>query len=260
MSDMKTTTLLAATALLALSACDDGVTDPRVDEGSVTVAFTAVSAPGATRPAPVPGLARSVAVQGRNGTLVLDELHIVVEEFELKRISDDDCESGDDDCEEFEAPVAFVSVPLDGGSAVAAVSDIAPGVYDELEFEVDDLDDDEPASARLLSEIRAGFPDWPEDASMLVVGSFTPTGGEPRAFRVYLEAEVEVEVDLTPPVTIAGDGEDRVFTVRLDPSRWFTDGVGGVRNLALLDFDTTGRVAELEVEIEDGIVEVEFDG
>lgn len=249
-------------ALAGLAGCDQG-TGPE-DPAEVAVAFRASVASPAPSPmaSASPTLARSVVVEGSGGTLAIDELYVIVAEFELKRVSDDHCAEEDDACEKFEAPPTFVQVPLDGGRSAAVTGTVEPGTYDELDFEIEDLDDDDDedgqATAQLLGEIRARFPDWPRDASLLVIGTFTPTGGSATPFRVYFEAEVEVELDLAPPVIVPADG-DALFTVELDPARWFVDGLGRVRNLALLDFAATGRVAELEVEVENGFVSVEFD-
>ena len=152
---------------------------------------------------------------------------------------------------------------MDGGSTVAVSATVEPDSYDELDFEIEDLDDDDdgedgPSTADLMADIRDRFPDWPKDASLLVVGTFTPEGGSPVPFRVYFEAEVEVELDLSPPVVIADSGSP-TFAVELSPGAWFRDGTGGVRNLSLLDYDQTGTVAELEVEVENGFVGVEFE-
>ena len=188
-------------------------------------------------------------------------------EFELERISDDGCSNlvDDDACEKFEAAPVFVDVPLDGGQTVAVTAPVDPDTYDELDFEIEDLEDDEddPVKAQqieaLMAAILAEFPDWPREASMLVTGTFTPTGGSPQAFRAYFEAEVEIEIELVPPVTVTDDGNGATFTVNIDPSLWFTNPDGTVRNLAELDYDATGQVVEFEVEIENGFTELEFE-
>ncbi|HUP19479.1 MAG TPA: hypothetical protein VM778_05950 [Gemmatimonadota bacterium] len=257
-------TALTAIAALGAVACDD--TAGPVQGVQVAVAFSGTAGAAAAPSASGSLLGtRDVTLAGTNGTLVIEELRIIVAEFELERLNAGDCEEEDDACEKFEAPPAFVNVPLDGGQTVAVTAVVAPDTYDELEFEIEDLDDDEedPVEARrieeLLVEIRAEFPDWPRDASMLIVGTFTPTDGEPVPFRVYFEAEVEIELDLVPPVTIAEDDSGATFTVTLNPSLWFVRGDGTVMNLAAFDYDATGTLVEFEFEMENGFTEIEFD-
>lgn len=251
----------AVLCALAAGACGDTTGPAGVDRVDVQfAAVTSAADPGSTQDG-------SIELTGSNGTVRIDEMHIIVAEFELERTPDALCVDGDDgdDCEEFEAGPSFVNVPLDGAGVLAVRHMVPAGTYHELEFEVEDLEDDEddPEEAQLIAalrtQIRAQFPDWPANASMLLVGSFTPTGGDPVPFRVYFEAEIEIELDLVPPVVIDGAGGDPVFTVRIDPNLLVRNSDGTVRNFALLDYDATGRVVAFELEIENSITEVEFD-
>jgi hypothetical protein len=139
-----------------------------------------------------------------------------------------------------------------------AAGTVPAGTYTELEFEVDDLDDDEGASQDLLSDIRADFPNWPEDASMIVVGSFTPTDGMSRRFATYFEAEIEVERSLNPALEVTNDGFSRELIVRLDPARWFENADGTMQDLSQSDFEDSGTVIEFEAEFEEGVTEIEY--
>jgi hypothetical protein len=137
------------------------------------------------------------------------------------------------------------------------------GFYDEFELEVEDLEDDEnypgyaEAIAALRTQIATSFSDWPEEASVRVEGSFTPTGGVARPFVAYIDAEVEVELDLSPPLEV-GEGAEATLDVVLSPERWFVRENGSLVDLSAFDYQATGEVLELEVEIEDGF-EVEID-
>lgn len=259
MIDRRLTGAGAALCVLAASACGDA-TGPE-DSNRVAVRFAAVI------PAPAQGsvVGSSLELTGSNGTLRIDEMYFIVAEFELEGHDDACNDDWNDDCEEFEAPPAFLDVPLDGSGVIAVRHTVPAGTYHKLDFEVEDLDDDDEDDsakaqqiAALRSQILAQFSDWPRDASMLVVGSFTPNGGDATPFRVYFEAEIEIERDLVPPVVIDGTGS-HAFTVRIDPDMLFRNGDGTVRNLAPLDFTLTGQAIEFEVEIENGISEIEFD-
>lgn len=223
-------------------------------------------------PPPLSDRPALVQYDGTNGTLVIDEILMIVSEMELEEENgcDDDDGLGDqtfDHCEDFEAEPHLIDLPLDGSPISVFSALIAPGVYDELDFEVedidiDDIDDDEKegALAALRDEVRALVPDWPDNASMYVTGTFQPEGGEPVAFRTFIEAEVEVELDLIPNLVIGNDGvANRDLIIDIRPDLWFLDNQGFVRDLSQWDYDTTGQLLELEIEIENGFFEVEFD-
>lgn len=266
------TAFLALLAAASLGACDDGL---GVDgPGNVAVAFrTADAASASTAPAAAPAGAplRQVTLEGTNGTLVLDEVYMIVDEVELDTV-DDDCDDGsiddgsDDDgasCADFEVGPRLVALPLDGAPVTAFAATVAPGRYDELEFEIEHLDDDDDDRARnqaLRAEILALVADWPEEASIYVTGTFQADGADPVAFRVFVDAEIEIELELSPPLVVGDDGlGDRELVVDVRPDLWFGNGQGGVIDLTAWDYDDTGRILELEIEIEDGFIEVEFD-
>ncbi len=254
------TTILAP---LALAACGDSVTGGSGGGGDakpVAIRF-GVSAGAATNAAPLgpsrqEGQGDQLVVTGANGTLTITDIRMIVAEFEVD--GDDDvnaCQQngGGDDCEDFQAGPLFIDLPLTGSTVPVSTGEIPPGTYDEVEFEVEDLDDDEENAAErqrieaLLAQVRAQFADWPRDASMLVTGTFTPTGGQPRAFRVFIEAEIEVEVDLNPPLVITESSTSRDVSILLDPAAIFRSG-NNVLDLS----QSNGRLLEIEIEIENG--------
>lgn len=264
---------LALLGTFLLAGCGDsiGVDGPQ----DVTLSFrTAEVQPSSAPAADVIGPAGApIQFDGTNGTLVIDQVLMIVSEVELDSedsCDDDDAPSGEsfDDCEDFEADPYLVDLPLDGSPISVFSALIAPGVYDELEFEIEDIDlddlgdDDEKERGimELRDQVRALVPDWPEKASMYVTGTFQPMDGEPEAFRTFIEAEIEVELDLIPNLVIGEDGmANRDLIVDVRPDLWFIDHQGQVRDLREWDYDTTGRILELEIEIENGFIEVEFD-
>jgi hypothetical protein len=271
-----------ALALLATYACDGGtgVDGPQ----NVAVNFRVVTSTGAAAaqaplspavvasdgPAAVVG--PPMVIEGTNGTLRIDEIRLIVAEVELDSdddrcggTGDDDGSVDDDDCD-FEAPPAFMDIPLDGEPVRVLDGLIAPGTYDELEFEIEDLEDDEEDAefaaeiATLRERILDEFPDWPRKATALVVGVFDSPETGAVSFRVYLEAEIEVERRLTPALVVGADGGvEGELTVDIMPHLWFTRSDGSVMPLHVYDFDTTGEVLEFEVEMEHGFVEIEID-
>lgn len=268
------TRITAAALLVFAGACESGVTPPEDGQARVQIGFRAASpdasgsAASATAP-PARVSAGQMEISGTNGTLTIDNVRFIVSEFELER-DDDACEDAegaeeedDDACEEVERGPRFVELPLDGETALVVEEDVPAGTYEELEFEIEDVeldDDEDDDEARriqeLFAEIRSEFEDWPEEASLVVVGTFTPTDGEASDVRAYFEAEIEIEQEFDPPRALS---ENESITVMVDPGFWFRRPDGTVLDLSEFDFETMGRVLEFEVEMEDGFVGLEFD-
>lgn len=243
---------LAAIAVVA-AACDDAGPNTNVSVRMASPAQAGLSA----------AADGGLDIAGTNGTLHISTLKLIVDEFELDKLSND---CNDDvpgvDCEKFERKLFAVDVPLGSGAVTIDREQIAAGTYTELEFEVKDLEDesgDEDAArlAALLAELRAQHPDWPARASMLIEGTFTPVGGAPQGFRAYFEAEIEIEYALSP-VLVVDETSTSGVTIDLRPDLWFRNLDGTVRDLSLLDYPTTATTVEFEVEFEDGI-RIEFD-
>ncbi|WP_420129002.1 hypothetical protein [Longimicrobium sp.] len=246
----------AAAALLALSACADNPAAGGGGDNTVRLRFgvaggQALASAGRFQTSGT----EQLTITGANGTLRIDDLRMVMAEFELdgdddvNRCSDD--AGAADDCEDFNAGPMFIDFPLTGGPVPVSSGNVPAGTYEEVEFEVEDLDDDEENPAerarieQLRAQILAQFPDWPRGASLLVVGTFTPTGGAPQSFRAFVEAEIEIETELSPRLVV-GVGESRSVDVLLDPAILFRNG-NNVLNLA----QSSAR-DELEIRIENG--------
>lgn len=231
--------LLLAAALM-LAACDTG--EPDVAEAPVTLSF-AIADPGASA-------VSTREISGPNGILTLDRVALVVAEFELEGrrgacAEQEDGELEIEDCEEFELPPFFADLPLDGGAVRLGVDMVAPGTYSELEFEVENLDDD-GRERTVLDHIRTDVADWPEEASLYVEGQFSDGGGS-RSFRAFFDAEVEVELELVPPLVVV-EGDPATVAVEIDLDLWFRTRSGAVLDLSAFDYDATGRISEFEFE------------
>jgi hypothetical protein len=142
---------------------------------------------------------------------------------------------GDDSGEcEFDAGPLFLDLPLDGSQLTVATGAVPPGTYDHVRFRVKDLDtdgdddadddNDDAAEAALFQQVRAQFADWPEEASMRVTGTFTPTGGAARPFTAYLDAEVRLLLPITPPLAVTEGSAAGQVTVLVDPAVIFRTG------------------------------------
>lgn len=248
----KTLMMLMATGVVA--ACDSS-TD--VDgAANVGVSFTTASQ--------VESSTSSIVVGGSNGSLTIDAIHVVVAEFELEgALAACDETFDDDDCEEVESGPFLVQVPTDGGTLQVATAWVPLGSYTELEWEVEDLDfeeddfdDQDIQTVRSDIDALVGAGVWPEEASMVVMGSFLAEGETtPTPFTTFFAAEIEVEMDLVPPLDLNEESASREITIVLSPDIWFRNTDGTVMNLAAL----SDQLVEFEAEFEDGIIELELD-
>lgn len=248
-------TLLTAALIPLAAACADST--GAGGAGRVAVRFStasgaalhSLSGPAAFNHVPATG---AMTLAGTNGTLVLQDIRLIVSEIELERVGAG-CvgEDDGDDCEEFEGGPFLVNL-LDGTADEVVNASIPAGSYSEFEFEVEDLDadDDDDGAERqvmqsVLAQMRQGYPGFPSDASMVVHGTFTPTGGAAQQFTVYFEAEIEAEQKFATPFRVPEDG---AITVTLNPGLWFKPGTQVV-NLAALN----GRTVEFEAEFKGGL-------
>lgn len=259
----RTRLLLPIVTLTLAAACDGEATG--AGGGRVAIRFAGSIGARAAQAVAFShaGTADVLTLTGTNGTLRIEDVRLIVSELELEQ-PDGGCPGtagddghADDGCEEFESGPFLVDLPLGTGSVTLATDEVAPGTYDELEFEVEDLEaeEDDDAGERqaiqsLLSQLRSVYPDFPTGASMVAHGTFTPAGSTAaQPFTVYFDAEIEVEMDLEPPVTVPGASS---LTVHVDPAAWFKPGAQVV-NLAALD----GRIIEFHSQLRDGMQEVD---
>lgn len=93
----------------------------------------------------VAGAPQGAPITGTNGLLDITDIRVIVEEFELEPVEVPDCDVEPEPaaCEDFEARYFFIDVPLTGAPVTVVQQDIPAGLYDELEFEVDDVEVDD---------------------------------------------------------------------------------------------------------------------
>ena len=264
MSELRPTIAIVMSLLLA--ACGDA-TAP-ASRSAVAVRFGSSTARAGAVSSALASVQQQAAdelvLRGTNGTLRITNVSFIVAELELE------CErtvSAPVACAEFKAPPSFVKLPLGTGSVTAASTDVPAGAYTELEFEIENLeaDSDDSATERaqvaaLFTTIRAMHPDFPAKASMVVEGSFTPSGStQATPFRTYFDAEIEVEMDLRPAFIVSSAGASRTLSVDVQPQQWFVRGDGTVMDLSRLDYSRTRALVEFEFEMDRGFRTVRFD-
>jgi hypothetical protein len=210
--------LIATLLTVGVAACGDGVGPG--DDATVSLSFT-TRAPGAAAAA---GFSASVMadtlVDGTN-TLVITKGEIVLREIELKKQAYDDCNESmsDDDCEEFETGPILVDLPLNGSVETEITIAPPPDTYDELEFDIHKVSNDDPEDA----QFRGDYPHM-IGKSIRIEGSYNGS-----TFVFETDLSVEQEFDL-PPITITETTGAVNVTVLLDLDQWFRDGAGNLVN------------------------------
>jgi hypothetical protein len=248
-------TLVAAA--LTIAACDDSTGPGFGGAPDATLSFAVVQPTAgsiATQPTYLGmGPQAVVITDGAGRTLDITQIQVVLEDVELDRQFDDDCNDVDA-CEKFEIGPVLIDLPVEGGIVTPFNTQIPADVYDELEVEIDDAEDDSTSA-----QFFAANPSWPREASMRIVGTFDANDGAgPQPFDVYLEISAEIERELNPPLVVTDStNQDVNVTVQIDVAAWFNDGSGLVdpRDLATND----DLVDDMEDRIEESFEAFEDD-
>jgi len=208
---------------IMLAGCGGAGTGPTGSAPVVLkVASRAASQPAATTTAfDVTSPEAGTFTDGAN-TLVLTRVALVLREIELKRADREGLCSGDgdDDCEELELQPRLLEVPLSSGPERSFTASVAPGRYDEIEFEIHKPEDGSG------DDSDTGFlQQHPEFAgvSIRVEGSWN---GEAFTFTSGVNAEQEASLD--PVLVVSEGGGETELTLFVDLSIWFADGSGSL--------------------------------
>ncbi len=222
---MRNAALLLLGAAALLGACDSS-TGPGADgTGNVTLSVTSRPAgqPAQSGTVPLMTAASDMLTDAQENELVVTKVEIVLREIELERISDDACDSfafDDDGCEKFATGPILLEVPLNGEIEQLITIEADTGVYDEVEFDMHKVSNDDPGDAAL----RQQHPDM-VGKSIRVQGTFN---GQP--FTYETDIDEEQEYDLVPPLVIDETTEAVNVTLRIDVDAWFRDHSGALVN------------------------------
>jgi len=205
-------TLIAATLPL-LAACSTG-TEPTGT--SVSLSFTTRAPSG---PAFSIQHGADTLTDAQN-QLVITSAQVVMREIELERVDVADCdvEPEPEGCDDFEIGPVLVDLPLNGATEREVTISIAPGTYDEMEFEVHKVNGGDEEDAAFV----AANPNF-DGISIRVTGEFN---GNPFVFTSDLEAEQEF--NLNPPLVIDEGVSSTNVTVRVGLDQWFRDAGGNL--------------------------------
>lgn len=252
--------------------------DTTFPDGSAAVQFTTVSGntgsgstPAKTGPEEIFRAANdSVVISGSNGMLVLNDVRVMVKQFEMAaQLGSCELSSSDEDpeCALIENDLYQLDLPLDGGNVELFASDLRPTTYEELEFQVDNLDpdsnndndnDDEDRARRMevLEQIQTDYPDFPRTASMVFHGYFTDTNGNRADFTTFALAELEVALEFETPVNIP-EADQRSLLISIDPQAWVAQSDGSILNLASFNYSANNEVIDFNNRFRQGIMGIE---
>ncbi len=155
--------------------------------------------------------------------MIIIKAEVVLREIELERANDDACDSlavDDDRCKKFVTGPILLDLPLSGTVEQLIAVVVDTGVYDEIEFEIHKVSNDDPEDAAF----RQAHPDM-VGKSIRVQGFFN---GQPFTFETDLNEDQEY--DLVPPLVIDETTTSSNVTVRIDISGWFRDASGALVN------------------------------
>ena len=162
--------------------------------------------------------AKGSAMSVQENELIISEIKMFIEEMEL---------DGTRGTKDFEVENFIIDLPLDGSPLILTKGELPPGLYDELELEIEKPDDDVEVS-------DSDFRDETGSYSLVVNGSYQ---GEDFTFRS--REDFEIEIDLFPPLVIEESGTS-VLVVTVDVSGWFKGPDG--ETLDPKDFNNTERI------------------
>ena len=218
---MRTKMSITTAALLVLGACSDGTGPTTGVQVSLTFA-SGVSAGGAAAPSRLAGPIAVSYMDGTN-TLEITSVQVVLSEIELESVEVVDCDDEPEPagCEDFETGPVLIDLPLDGSTSTSVFISIPPGTYDEVEFDIHKVSNDDPEDAAFL----LANPTL-EGKSIVVEGTYNDV-----PFTYETDLNEEQEFDLVPNLVIVEDPTN--ITIRLDVSTWFVDGTGSLFDPAI---------------------------
>lgn len=221
---------LIVAAAIALSGCD--ATETKLADTapvSVRLALTGGGAAKASADGPI-------VLAGTDGTLSVTDVRFILDGFSLAG-------SGP-----IEAGPIFVDVPLDLESLELFVAEVPLGSYSAVSFQINGLGTDEDD---LAAQVRTDFPDWPDEASVAIVGSFAPADASPvRPFTIYIGADVDVSVSVDPPFELEEEHVEKVLTLGVDLLEWLPEEIDHDLDISGYDYGMTGEVIPFAFELD----------
>lgn len=145
-------------------------------------------------------------VTSNSGMAAITSVKLLVEELELESVVDD--------YTDFEVENQVIELPLDGSPFQLSTANIASGLYDELEMEVDGIDEDDEVN-------DPDFTEGSDETSIVVKGTY-----EGQEFTYKSEEDFELEFEFNPPIEIDANTNSVDINLMVDVNSWFVDGSG----------------------------------
>lgn len=233
--------VVALTGLLA--ACSDGSAPTARSQVRFNLATGAATGPAFL----------SDTVATATDTLVLDSVQLVLRDIKFQRVNEDACdnenEPGDDNgtdsvphtirmaslhddggsddgddghadaCESFNAGPYLLDVPLDTAVTKAFTIAVDTGTYEQVRFRVHKPE--ESGDAKDVAFLGA-HPDF-AGVSIRVAGTFNG-----QAFTFITDLKAQERMALVPPLVVADSMQNVDVTIKVDVSKWFSNGAGGL--------------------------------
>lgn len=221
--------LVVAGLCLTAVGCGDSTTGPSSPgAGSTELSLSAVTV---TTPA--------VLARAAEGDVTLTRARLLVRRVVLKQLGRHEVD--------FVTSPRVLDLPLDGTVTEFAVDAVPAGTYDEVRFDIHELDDDDPRYRewRELPE----FADFVgrDDVSVILEGTVLRNGTEV-PFVLRSDLNERQDVALVPPLVLSGEENAVNVTFVVDASSWFVTSSG--RRLDPTDDDD---LDEIEDRIENSI-------
>lgn len=219
---------MAGLAMLLSAAGLAGCSSDSSGPGAQNSVSLSVSVP---RPGSASNLQGSfVPVQDAAGnTLDITAAQIVLSEIEFET-DDRDCDSsGTGNCHEFEIGPVLLNLPTSGGMLSLGTDQVPFAAISEIELNIERPDEEDTRT----TQFRAANPGFPRTASLHLVGTFN---GQP--FDVFLSPEAELELEFSPPLTVANPLN---LNIEIDLNSWLRNSNGNFIDPRTLASDGNAR-------------------
>ncbi|MBI4513859.1 MAG: hypothetical protein HY702_07085 [Gemmatimonadetes bacterium] len=233
--------MLLSVAVLSWACDGEDVTGPAAGT-RLRLAFKVALGGGAN-----PALMAVPLTDAAGNTLDITSAEVVLREIEFERAEaalDCDVTTDEDDCEEVETGPFLVNLPVSATTPVVVLESALPvGVWEEVEFEVHKVSDDNPADLDFLGQ----NPEF-RFISIRVRGTWTPAGGSAEQFTYVSDLNEEQEIEFPMPIVVAPGDAATIVTFVVNMDGWFRTANG-----ALIDPRTANPGGPNEGLVEDNI-------